>query len=231
MHLTPPVPTECSHVLRSLVPESGEYVATCDRACLGSTRGAAVVCGLWSSRRQSMSHLLCHAPSIGSPRCSSPTPRPGDSRHGVCRSRTQVGVDAQRPWSDIVSHSAGCSLGSCCAKGRSRRRWLRSCRTVAELAQAACRELDNGSTVESVLRVCQPLRDQVGLTADQRRRNLAGAFVASRPAHEAARGKMPVVVVDDIVTSGATSAEAVRALEVSGYWVVGVAAVCGPRQR
>ena len=103
--------------------------------------------------------------------------------------------------------------------------------TVAELAQAACRELDNGSTVESVLRVCQPLRDQVGLTADQRRRNLAGAFVASRPAHEAPRGNMPVVVVDDIVTSGATSAEAVRALEVSGYWVVGVAAVCGPRQR
>jgi predicted amidophosphoribosyltransferase len=103
--------------------------------------------------------------------------------------------------------------------------------TVAELAQAACRELGNGSTVESVLRVCQPLRDQVGLSADQRQRNLAGAFVTSRPAHEATRGKVPVVVVDDIVTSGATSAEAVRALEAGGYWVVGVAAVCGPRRQ
>lgn len=103
--------------------------------------------------------------------------------------------------------------------------------TVAELAHAACRELGNGSIVESVLRVRQPLRDQVGLTADQRQRNLAGAFVASGRAHEAARGNMPVVVVDDIVTSGATSAEAVRALEAGGYWVVGVAAVCGPRQR
>jgi len=103
--------------------------------------------------------------------------------------------------------------------------------TVAELAYAACRELANGSTVESVLRVCQPLRDQVGLTADQRQRNLAGAFVATRPVHEVGREKVPVVVVDDIVTTGATSAEAVRALEAGGYWVVGVAAVCGPRRR
>ncbi|MCX6419271.1 MAG: phosphoribosyltransferase family protein [Actinobacteria bacterium] len=103
--------------------------------------------------------------------------------------------------------------------------------TVAELAQAACRELGNGSTVESVLRVGQPLRDQVGLNADQRQRNLAGAFAASRPDHQAAPSKVPVVVVDDIVTTGATVAEAVRALEAGGYWVLGVAAVCGPRRR
>jgi predicted amidophosphoribosyltransferase len=61
--------------------------------------------------------------------------------------------------------------------------------------------------------------DQSGLDQSSRRANLAGAFVA---------GRLPpggLVVVDDIVTTGATLAEAVRALQVAGRTPVGAATV------
>ena len=63
-------------------------------------------------------------------------------------------------------------------------------------------------------------QDQAGLDRAQRLENLAGAFrtVGEPPA-------CPVVVIDDIVTTGATLAEAVRACGVGGRDVVGAAVV------
>lgn len=58
-------------------------------------------------------------------------------------------------------------------------------------------------------------RQQVGLSADQRQRNVAGAFVA-RPdilARLAGRG---VVIVDDVVTTGSTVKAVTRALHNAG---------------
>ena len=52
-------------------------------------------------------------------------------------------------------------------------------------------------------------RDQTGLTGSERRRNLTGAFMA-------ARAEGVVAVVDDVVTTGATLAEAARTLRRSG---------------
>ena len=81
--------------------------------------------------------------------------------------------------------------------------------------------------------VCAGLRlrrrpvDQAGLGQLERQRNLAGAFAAA--------GRLPagqVVVLDDIVTTGATLAEAVRALAASGRTPVGAATVAAtPRTR
>ncbi|NUS72243.1 MAG: ComF family protein [Corynebacteriales bacterium] len=62
--------------------------------------------------------------------------------------------------------------------------------------------------------------DSAGMSARQRRRNVAGSFVAVGSVVGA-----PVLIVDDVVTSGATIVEAVRALRHAGMNVAGVATI------
>jgi predicted amidophosphoribosyltransferase len=58
-------------------------------------------------------------------------------------------------------------------------------------------------------------QSQVGLSADQRRRNVAGAFRV--PPARAARVKgKNVIVVDDVITTGATAEACARALKRAG---------------
>ncbi len=56
---------------------------------------------------------------------------------------------------------------------------------------------------------------QVGLSADARARNVAGAFLAHPEALARARGR-PVVIVDDVVTTGSTVKAVTRALRKAG---------------
>ena len=62
----------------------------------------------------------------------------------------------------------------------------------------------------------------MGLTAPERAVNLAGALEVVPRARVAERR---VVLADDVITTGATLAEAVRALQVTGADVVGAATV------
>ncbi|GAB3486434.1 ComF family protein [Nocardiopsis coralliicola] len=68
-----------------------------------------------------------------------------------------------------------------------------------------------------VLRHGRAVADQVGLDRGARRRNLSGALELRR----APPG--PVLLVDDVVTTGATLAEAARALRAAGIPVLGAA--------
>jgi len=77
-----------------------------------------------------------------------------------------------------------------------------------------------GHPTARLLRRTGVVRDQVGLDARARWTSQRGSMVARRGSHPCR-----VIVVDDVVTTGATCAEAVRALEVAGHRVVGVAAV------
>ena len=68
--------------------------------------------------------------------------------------------------------------------------------------------------------------DQVGLTAAQRHSNLEGAFGIRRTVHGT------VVVVDDVVTTGATLNSAARTLKFAGAQRVFALALCGsPKTR
>ncbi|MEI4272097.1 ComF family protein [Klenkia sp. LSe6-5] len=102
---------------------------------------------------------------------------------------------------------------------------------VAELAAAAGRELRRAGVPAG----CAPLlgrrgrvRDSAGLGAAQRRANLAGTFVG-RGAPRAGAGL--VVLVDDVVSSGATLAEAATALGAVAAPVVAAVVAATPRGR
>lgn len=67
------------------------------------------------------------------------------------------------------------------------------------------------------------VRDQSKLNSQQRNRNIAGAFSATgNLANLTASGNIgPLIIVDDLVTTGATLAEAIRALRAAGFSVIG----------
>lgn len=97
------------------------------------------------------------------------------------------------------------------------------------IARAAARELTRRGVAAScvpVLRHRRRVRDQSGLTAADRAANLDGALRARRDL----RG-VRVVVVDDVVTTGATLAEAARALRTAGAEVPAAAVVAATARR
>jgi predicted amidophosphoribosyltransferase len=98
---------------------------------------------------------------------------------------------------------------------------------LATAAARARRAVDPGCRAVPLLSVRRALADQAGLDASGRSANLAGAFRLSGPV---APGR-PVVVVDDVVTSGATIAEAARAAAAAGLHVHGAATVAATVRR
>jgi predicted amidophosphoribosyltransferase len=76
-----------------------------------------------------------------------------------------------------------------------------------------------------LLRHARRTDDQRGLDRDARRRNVAHSLVARDAA------KLRVVVVDDVVTTGASLAEAVRALRAAGADVVAAVTVAATPRR
>ena len=75
-----------------------------------------------------------------------------------------------------------------------------------------------------VLRRLRATPSQVGLTLDQRRRNVAGAFRVPKNRAELVRGRQ-VLLIDDVVTTGATAEACARALKRAGAARVDVLAL------
>lgn len=116
------------------------------------------------------------------------------------------------------------------ARATVRRRGQDPVRRMARVAAAELRALGRTADVLSVLRHSRAVSDQVGLTHEQRARNLAGALTV-RPAVAERLVLRPVVLVDDIMTSGATLAHAARAVRAAGGQPVGAAVLAATRFR
>lgn len=99
---------------------------------------------------------------------------------------------------------------------------------VARHAAARLRRGGRPVAVHRLLRPGRAVLDQAGLDAGDRAANLAGSLRAVR--HGAARPSR-LVVVDDVLTTGATAREAQRALEEAGHLVLGIATVAATRRR
>lgn len=96
--------------------------------------------------------------------------------------------------------------------------------TVSLLCKEIAR-LEPGRTVIKGLTIARPVRDQVGLGLKERQVNLAQSFRATTVFYQ------PVVIIDDVMTTGATIKEATRALKVAGAMGIVAATLCGSPQK
>ncbi|CAB4342417.1 unannotated protein [freshwater metagenome] len=94
---------------------------------------------------------------------------------------------------------------------------------TTELCRCLARQLDRRFLSNECLVVRRDVLDQVGLSRKQRQKNLERAFVCTTTL----RG--PVIVLDDVVTTGATMSEAGRALRIAGAGPIFGLALCGTR--
>ena len=97
----------------------------------------------------------------------------------------------------------------------SRRYLKRRYNQSTELARRLCRVTGAGQFAPHVLTRRRATVSQGGLSRRQRRRNLAGAFSVPEGARGMLAGR-PVLLVDDVITTGATLFEAARCLSGSG---------------
>lgn len=149
----------------------------------------------------------------------------------------------RRPLGDLLSLSVDAAAGGVgdpvvLVPVPSRRRAVRQrgYDPTHALARAAAARLRARGSDVFVRRLLVPRRgvvDQAGLDARARSANLAGSLHCPSDALRrlaARRGRVLVVVCDDVITTGATAREAQRALEAVGLVVAGVAAVAATRR-
>jgi len=96
---------------------------------------------------------------------------------------------------------------------------------LAKAAAASLLARDVDARAARLLVPARRLADQSGLSASQRAANLAGALRSVG----VPRGR--VVLVDDVITTGATLVEGTRALQAGGHQVVGAAVVAATTRR
>lgn len=104
---------------------------------------------------------------------------------------------------------------------------------VLRMTRQAAGALRREGRQVAVRRLLVPARvvaDQAGLGAEERGRNLQGAYRARPGAAASALGR-PVIVVDDVVTTGATAREAQRALEQAGLPVLAIVVVAATQRK
>ena len=86
--------------------------------------------------------------------------------------------------------------------------------------------LNRDFEILNALEFTRRISDQTKLTESQRASNLHGAFRVRK-----VRISNPIIVVDDVVTTGSTLREAVRALQERNLTVIGAATACASQRR
>ncbi|MFJ2032386.1 ComF family protein [Streptosporangium sp. NPDC087985] len=186
----------------------------------------------------------CTAELHGEPACRMPTPSPpglpecwsatgyaGAARRTIIAYKERGRTALARPLAGALALTAAAAAGGRpvtlvpvpSARSAVRRRGHDPVTRLTELAAGCLRAAGWPATVARVLAQRRGVADQAGLNSLQRAANLALAFevAAGRkgPAVSSWGGAGPVVLVDDIITTGSTLAEAARALREAGVTV------------
>jgi predicted amidophosphoribosyltransferase len=102
-------------------------------------------------------------------------------------------------------------------------------RRITKAAVRSLRRQGIDARLTDALRVVRRPEDQAGLSAERRTANLDGAFgLRSRWAETLI--DQPVLLVDDVITTGSTLTEACRALESRGIPVLGCAVLAATQR-
>jgi predicted amidophosphoribosyltransferase len=80
--------------------------------------------------------------------------------------------------------------------------------------------IQSGDKVLSIIKVNRDVQDQSKLSKKERSQNLVGAFDCG-PKNLKLLAKFPIILVDDLLTTGATLREAQRALRQRGVIPIG----------
>lgn len=100
---------------------------------------------------------------------------------------------------------------------------LRQIDTIGHLVKKI-RLLDPRYSINSNLFLIRSVRDQVGLSKPERKQNVADAFAAK------ARLSGSVILIDDVVTTGATISAAAKALKAAGAAKIFAVGLCAATQ-
>jgi predicted amidophosphoribosyltransferase len=110
--------------------------------------------------------------------------------------------------------------------------------TMTRAAARHLRAVGYDAVAHRLLAIRGPIRDQAGLTAQQRSDNLTGSLWCPSAGLTALHRRRPtwhpdgrVIVCDDVLTTGATAREAQRALEATGVAPQAIAVVAATRRR
>ena len=103
-------------------------------------------------------------------------------------------------------------------------------RSLARSTAAVLRSEGADLRVVPALRHVRRVADSAGLSAVARAANLAGAFAVPRRFDQTLSGTQ-VIIVDDVITTGSSLAEAARTLRASGADVIAAATVAATQRR
>lgn len=181
----------------------------------------------------------------GMPRCWVAGEASGALRAVVTAYKDEQRRDLRRPLTTWLAPALGAAVGSSPTALRARRgrglvvvpvpgspraRRRRGDVPLLPLVTSAAGGLSGRALVADVLEPTRVTRDQSALDAAERARNLAGAMVVRDRHRPVVQGGV-CVVIDDLITTGATLAEAARALREAGAAEVLAAAIGATRRR
>ncbi|WP_116114136.1 ComF family protein [Austwickia chelonae] len=213
------------------------------QSCAGCGRGESGWCALCRGEvlrsGAGASWLLVERePSIGCPQCWAAAEYTGPLRRALSAYKDGGRRDLAGPLSELLVSPLSRAIARSPSAGRivvvpvpsgAHARRVRGDEPLLTLMDRAVRLLtpelrfrlgqEDGGYAARGLRVCRTVSDQAGLSARARAGNVSGAFAGSEVLAAAT-----VIVVDDIVTTGATLAEAARAARSAG--AIAVSAAC-----